>query len=109
GHIDHNGTITLWGAEAAAALGLIPTAEEMEEADEVREYAHAPQNPGFKTGGPASTAGQKKILDSSFNRINQDDCKNFINQTLADYKVGKGFNTLDKLLGRATFGYYDVN
>ena len=73
------------------------------------DYGLLPQSSGFKTGGPAFTAGQKKILDSSFNRINQDDCKNFINQTLADYKVGKGFNTLDKLLNRATFGYYDVN
>ncbi len=50
-----------------------------------------------------------KILVDSLKRIKQDDCTNFINETLAKYKVGKDFNSLDKLLNKGTFGYYDVN
>jgi len=50
-----------------------------------------------------------KILVESLGRINEDDCKNFINETLTKYKVGKESNSLDKLLNRATLGYYNVN
>ena len=45
-----------------------------------------------------------KILVESLGRINEDDCKNFINETLTKYKVGKESNSLDKLLNRATLG-----
>ena len=68
-----------------------------------------PQNSGFKTGDPAFSDAQKKILADTFKKINEDDCKNFINETLAKYKVGKDVNSLDKLLNKATFGYYDVS
>lgn len=68
-----------------------------------------PQNTGFRTGGPAFNDQQKKILAESSARINEDDCRNFINETLAKYKVGKQVNSLDKLLNKTTFGYYDAS
>jgi hypothetical protein len=47
------------------------------------------------------------ILVDSLKRIREDDCTNFINETLAKYRVAKGVNSLDKLLNRARFGFYD--
>jgi hypothetical protein len=50
-----------------------------------------------------------KILVDSLSRIRQKDCTDFINATLAKYKVGKDVDSLDKLLKKGTFGRYDVN
>jgi hypothetical protein len=75
----------------------------------VTESVGFPQNSGFKLGGPAFSESQKKILSSAFNAVNESDCKKFINETLAKNKVDEAVDSLDKLLNRATFGYYDVN
>jgi hypothetical protein len=68
-----------------------------------------PQKSGFKLSGPGFSDEQMKILVESLGRIKEDDCRNFINETLAKHKVGKDVNSLDKLLNTATFGYYNVN
>jgi hypothetical protein len=68
-----------------------------------------PQNSGFKLYGPGFSDKQMGILVDSLRTIKEDDCTNFINETLAKYKVGKEFNSLDKLLNKATLGRYDVN
>jgi hypothetical protein len=39
--------------------------------------------------------------------INDDDCKNFINEMLAKYKVAKELDSLDKVLSRTVFEYYN--
>lgn len=72
------------------------------------EYLLLPQGRGFKLYTPGFTDDQLKILDDSFKRINQKDCTDFINETLAKHKVPKKFDSLDKLLNTATIGYYDV-
>lgn len=73
------------------------------------EAAGVPQDSGFKLAGPGFTDEQMKILVDSLRRIKQEDCTNFINETLANNKVGNEFNSLDKLLNKATFGRYDVH
>jgi len=67
------------------------------------------QQGGFRYAGPSFRAEQKQILDPAYKRINQDDCKTFINETLAKYKVGKDFDSLEKLLNKATLSYYDTD
>jgi hypothetical protein len=44
-----------------------------------------------------------------YDRINQDDCKNFVNGVLADNKVGKDLNELWKLLNKAVLNKWDSN
>ncbi|MGZ5483994.1 MAG: hypothetical protein ACXWID_18710, partial [Pyrinomonadaceae bacterium] len=93
GDIAVNITMPIYGTDPMA-MGLLFT---------------EPQNSGFKLRGPGFTDEQMGILVESLTRIQEDDCKNFINETLAKYKVAKEFNSFDKLLNRATLGYYDVN
>lgn len=71
--------------------------------------AWLPQNTGFNLGNVPFTDDQRRILASSSNRINQGDCKKFINDTLEKNKVGKDFNSLEKLLNRAKLSYYDTS
>jgi hypothetical protein len=52
---------------------------------------------------------QQQILSQSYQTINDDDCKNFINDTLAKYKVAKNLNSLNKLLNTAKFSYYNTS
>jgi hypothetical protein len=67
------------------------------------------QDSGFNTGEVEFSEKQQKILATSYNRINQGDCKKFINDTLAKHKVGKDFDSLEKLLNRAKFSFYDTS
>ena len=69
----------------------------------------APQQSDFNYSGIAFTDDQREELGRSYNRINQDDCKKFINDTLAKHKVGKDFDSLGKLLAKATFSFYDTS
>ncbi len=73
------------------------------------EYYVVGYTSGFNFGNVAFTENQRKILADSFGRINQADCAKFINETLAKHKVGKDFNSLDKLLNRAKLSYYNTS
>jgi len=68
-----------------------------------------PQNSGFRTGNIPFSQTQQQILSQSHQIINDDDCKNFINDTLAEYKVAKNLNSLNKLLNTAKFSYYNTS
>ena len=68
------------------------------------------KNPGLSQGsGAAFTDSQKNILRQVHNRINQKDCRDFINKLLADNHVAAGRNTLDKLLSKADFNTYNAD
>jgi YD repeat-containing protein len=96
------------------ALGLVrvwlPDSSQGEEPISGGEYLFAiPQNSSFKFGSVPFSKSQQKILADSNNIINEDDCKKFINDTLAKFKVAKDVDSLDKLLNRARFSYYDTS
>ena len=70
-----------------------------------------PPQSGFRYGNVPFTDDQKQLLADAYNRINQDNCKSFINNTLANanYGVGQDFNSLEKLLTRANLSFYDTS
>jgi hypothetical protein len=49
------------------------------------------------------------LFSESFSRITQDNCKGFINRTLAAHGVAADLNSLEKLLDRAKFNFYDTS
>ncbi|MGZ5435653.1 MAG: hypothetical protein ACXWID_18700 [Pyrinomonadaceae bacterium] len=49
---------------------------------------------------------QKGILNQVYNRINEKHCRDFINKVLAENRVARDRNTLDKLLARANVNAY---
>jgi hypothetical protein len=53
------------------------------------------------------TTNQKTILQQSYDRINQDDCKNWINEKLKQNGAPKGRDTLDALLKLARLSRYN--
>ena len=66
-----------------------------------------PQNTGFNLGKSAGfNDDQKTILGQVYNRINEKNCKDFINKTLADNRVATDRNSLEKLLARANVNAY---
>jgi len=101
------GTDALTYIKNNASDELLPFGMTLEAASDLG--VNAPQKPGFSLGGPGFSDEQLGILADSFKRISKDDCTNFIKATLAKYKVGKEFNSLEKLLHKATLGRYDVD
>lgn len=70
-----------------------------------------PQQPvatGFILGPNANFNYQETvILKQVYERINQDDCKSFVNRILADNKVAKDVDELWKLLNKAVLNKWD--
>ncbi|SRR6266705_1318979 len=55
------------------------------------------------------TSDQLKILKQVRDRINDQECRDFINKILAENHVAKDRNTFDKLLANANLNSYDPN
>lgn len=53
------------------------------------------------------TRDQTVILKQVYDRINSDDCKNFINKILGDNRIATDRDSLGELISRATLTMYD--
>jgi hypothetical protein len=84
-HIDDDGSITVWGAQAAEALGVISTPREMAAVDDPAD----PQNPLRKVSDSERSSLVDNILDV-FKK--HPGCEEWTNKLLAEMSSSTGFS-----------------